>query len=186
MRKLAFIFPVVMLLLLLSPPVSSPAQTQPAGNVSGTVQTEVGATPLEGGSVVNQRTKKTAITSKAGFFSIAAVKGDVLLFTFVGYDRKEYTVAGTSGIVINMTVSTSGLQDVVITAYGINRAKKSLGYSAPTVAGDDVANTQRESFVNGLAGRVPGLSINSTSGAPGASSQIIREVLYLLAVITRH
>ncbi|NCI50443.1 SusC/RagA family TonB-linked outer membrane protein [Sediminibacterium roseum] len=172
MRKLALIFPAVVLLLLFSPPTGLFAQNQ-AGNVSGTVTSETNNEPLEGGTVVNQRTKKTAITSKVGFFSIQAVKGDVLEFTFVGYDKKQFTVENTAAITIKMTPSTSGLQDVVITAYGINRAKKSLGYSTPTVAGEDVSNTQRESFVAGLAGRVPGLSINSTSGAPGASSQII-------------
>ncbi|MGJ1335744.1 hypothetical protein [Sphingobacterium siyangense] len=62
---------------------------------------------------------------------------------------------------------------MVVTAFGVKRDRKTLGYSTPIVAGSDVSETQRESFFQGLQGRVPGLSVNSTSGMPGASAQIV-------------
>lgn len=76
---------------------------------------------------------------------------------------------------INVVLSpdSKALNEVVVTAYGIERESKSLGYSTPKVSGDEVAQTQRETFFGGLQGRVPGLSINPTSGDPGASSQIV-------------
>ena len=62
---------------------------------------------------------------------------------------------------------------MVVTAYGQTRNKRELAYQAPVVKGDEIAQTRRENFINSLAGRVPGLTVTSTSGLPGASAQII-------------
>jgi TonB-linked SusC/RagA family outer membrane protein len=97
----------------------------------------------------------------------------VLTFTYVGFTASNVTISNEAAYSIRLSAAGSQLSDVVVTAHGITRNKKSLGYSTPIVEGDEVTRTQRENFINGLAGRVPGLQVNATSGQPGASSQIV-------------
>jgi ferric enterobactin receptor len=112
-------------------------------------------------------------TNASGQYSIQAKPGDVLVFSYIGLIAQEKTVGTAAVINVALKSDDKSLNEVVVTAYGINREKKSLGYSTPTVKGDEVSDTQRESFFGGLQGRVPGLSINPSSGDPGASSQIV-------------
>ena len=158
---------VVMLLVL---PFSSLFAQE--GTIKGTV-TDANNAPLPGVTVTNQTTQKSTLTNANGNYLIAARSGQVLLFTYVGFTPQKVTV-GSSGVVnVNLVSSDKHMGEVIVTAHGISRQKKSLGYSTPVVSGDEVTQTQRESFINGLAGRVPGLMVNQTSGNPGASSQIV-------------
>ena len=141
--------------------------------VSGTVLDADKKTPMQGVSVKIKGSSKGIQTSAVGFYTLAASKGDVLQFSFVGFATYEVTVGEANLVNVKLTATSGQLNEVVVTAYGISRARKSLGYSTPTVSGEDVSNTERESFVSGLAGRVPGLLVNPTSGNPGASSQIV-------------
>lgn len=142
------------------------------GTIKGTV-TDANNNPLPGVTVTNQTTLKSTLTNANGNYQIAAQTGQVLLFTYVGFTPQKIVTGSGSTVNVKMQSDNKQLGEVVVTAHGISRQKKSLGYSTPTVAGDDVTQTQRESFINGLAGRVPGLLVNSTSGNPGASTQII-------------
>ncbi len=121
---------------------------------------------IKGANVVTQ-------TNAAGLYSIQAKNGDVLVFSYIGFIVQEVPVSAASVINVVLKPDAKSLNEVVVTAYGIERDSKSLGYSTPKVSGDEVSQTQRESFFNGLQGRVPGLSINPTSGDPGASAQIV-------------
>lgn len=141
--------------------------------VSGTVMGAQDNTPLVGVTVQNKTTKQTVLTNAAGIFTIAAEKGQTLVVTYVGFTTQEVKVGDAGIINVKLQSTDKQMGEVVVTAYGINRAKKSLGYSTPTVSGEDVTNTQRENFVSALSGRVPGLLVNATSGDPGASTQII-------------
>lgn len=138
--------------------------------VSGVVRDKNG--PLSGVTVRVIGKSGAAQTNDRGEFTIQASDGDKLRFSIVGHQSKEVTVV-PGKINVTLVEDTGNIEEVVVTAYGITRDKKSLGYSTPIVDGSDVAETQREGFFNGLAGRVPGLSINSTNGAPGASAQIV-------------
>ena len=140
--------------------------------VKGTV-TDANNAALPGVTVTNQTTLKSALTNSNGNYVIGAKPGQVLLFTYVGFTPQKITIGNSNVVSVKLISSDKQLGEVVVTAHGISRAKKSLGYSTPVVAGDDVTQTQRESFINGLAGRVPGLLVNQTSGNPGASTQII-------------
>jgi len=140
--------------------------------VTGRVTSAEDSQPLPGVSVKVKGTSTGTGTKGDGTFSIRASTGDVLVFSFIGANTEERTV-GSGSINVVLSSNTAALNEVVVTAYGVDRDRKSLGYSAPTVKGDDVTQTQRESFFGGLQGRVPGLSINSTSGNPGASAQIV-------------
>jgi TonB-linked SusC/RagA family outer membrane protein len=142
-------------------------------NVSGTVMDNDDNTALRDVTVTVKGTNRATKTNQEGFYNIQASKGQVLVFTFIGYARKELTVG--DGSILNATLSQSdkALSEVVVTAYGIKKEKASLSYSTVEIKGEDIAQTKRENFLNSLAGRVPGATITSTSGAPGASAQII-------------
>jgi len=121
---------------------------------------------VKGANVVTQ-------TNAVGSYAISAKPGDVLVFSYIGLSPKEVTVGTSTTIDVTLNPDAKALNEVVVTAYGIDRDKKSLGYSTPIVKGDEVSATQRNDFFGGLQGRVPGLSINSTNGNPGASAQIV-------------
>jgi ferric enterobactin receptor len=144
------------------------AQERP---VSGTVISDDDNTPLLGVTVTNRNTNKKTQTNNAGYFTIAASKGDVLVLTYVGFARQEFTVGDNNLVNIKMTPSEKTEQ--VVTVYGQRQSKRALGYSAQEVKGDDLAQTRRENFINALAGRVAGVNITPTSGVPGASTSIV-------------
>jgi len=141
--------------------------------VTGKVSSADDGTTIPGVSVKIKGSTIVTQTNAVGMYSIKANKGDILQFSYIGMIGQEKTLGDE--IVVNVVLKTNdnSLSEVVVTAYGIDREKASLGYSAPTVKGDEVTATGRENFINGLAGRVAGLSVNPTSGDPGASSQIV-------------
>jgi len=130
--------------------------------------------PIPGVSVRVKGSTVVSQTNGDGVYSIKALKSDVLTFSYVGYTTLEKSVGSNSTINVSLQSDSKTLGEVTITtAYSVERDKKSIGYSLSKVDGDQVSQTGRENFVNGLAGRVAGLSINPTSGDPGASSQIV-------------
>lgn len=142
-------------------------------NVSGTIIADDDASPLIGVTVTNKSTSKKTQTNPAGYFSIAAEKGQTLMFTYVGYSSKEVEVGDSKTLSIRMISEDKEVGNVVVTAYGIKKNKRDLTYQTITVSGEDIASTKRDNFINSLAGRIPGAMITSTSGMPGASSSII-------------
>lgn len=142
--------------------------------VSGKVTASEDGQPIPGASVKIKGTTTAVQTSPAGMYSIRTKQGDVLQFIYLGRTSEERTVGTATTINVVLREDANALKEVTITtAYNVERDKKSIGYSLTKVDGDEVSQTGRENFVNGLAGRVPGLSINPTSGDPGASSQIV-------------
>jgi TonB-linked SusC/RagA family outer membrane protein len=129
---------------------------------------------LPGVSVTVQGKSTGTTTNAFGKFSISAAKGDILVFSFVGMKTTKLTVSNLNNLKISMEDEASELKEVIVTtAYGQERSNRTLGYSTQTLMGDDIAETQRENLFNALGGRVAGATVNSTSGAPGASSAIV-------------
>ena len=141
--------------------------------VSGTVLAQDDNSPLQGVTVTNNNTNQRTQTNAQGFYNINAEKGHVLIFTYVGYARQEVTVGDDKFVNIKLVTTDASMDQVVVTAYGIRREKKSLSSSVQEIKGEEIAQTRRDNFINSLAGRVPGASINTTSGAPGSSTSII-------------
>jgi len=141
-------------------------------NITGRV-TNASGSALAGVTVQESGKGAQAATNSQGNYKITIPEGASLVFRYVGYQSQEIAVNGRLVVNVVLKENNSSLDEVVVTAMGIERSKKSLGYSTPKVSGDDVSDTQREGFFQGLQGRVPGLSINSTSGMPGASAQIV-------------
>jgi TonB-linked SusC/RagA family outer membrane protein len=138
--------------------------------VSGTVR-DAANRPLEGVTVRNGATS-LGRTNAQGQFTVKARKGQTISFSFVGYQMKSVIVSDNATYNIQMSEESNQLEDVVV-AMDIKRNPRELGFSVQKIGGTDVAETQRENFLNGLEGRVAGATITATSGAPGASSSIV-------------
>ncbi len=141
--------------------------------ITGTVTSASDKIPLPGVSVAVKGTTRGTVTGVDGKFTISAEPKDVLVFSFIGMKTMQYPVASASNIDVALVTDAKSLDEVVVTALGIKQEKKALGYAITEVKGSAVAQTQRENFVNSLAGRVAGVEVTSTSGLPGSSSSIM-------------
>ena len=138
--------------------------------VTGMVQDADG--PLIGASVHVQGTTRGTITDIDGLYAIEANMGEVIEFSYMGYSSQSITVNGT---VINVTLSedTEVLSEVVVTAMGIKRDRKALGYEVGEVKGDDLTKAEGTNVANSLAGRVAGLVVQNTAGGPSGSTRVM-------------
>ena len=141
--------------------------------VTGVVVGDDDNTPLRDVTVMVKGTRIATKTNQVGFYSIPAAPGNVLVFTFIDYGRQEITVGSSSQVNVRMVQSLKQLGEVVVTAYGARQNTRNLSYQAQSVKGDEIAQSQRDNWINGLAGRVAGANITPTSGVPGASTTII-------------
>jgi len=141
--------------------------------VTGVVSDDSGE-PLPGASVVIKGTTQGVITDLDGNYSIS-VPGDasILIFSFVGMETQEVVVGSQSVINVTMVTLSIGLDEVVVTALGLTREKKSLGYSVGEVGSEDLNNVTQENVLNSLAGRVSGVQISSTGASAGSSVSIV-------------
>jgi TonB-linked SusC/RagA family outer membrane protein len=139
--------------------------------ITGRVTDEQGL-PLAGVSVVIKGTALGTSSNTEGRYSIRAATGQVLQFRLLGTAPAERTVGTEDVIDVQLRRVAASLDAVVVTALGQTATQRALGTAQQTVAGADLAQTQRVSFVDALAGRVAGVDVNSSSGVPGASTSI--------------
>ncbi|CAM1341930.1 SusC/RagA family TonB-linked outer membrane protein [Tenacibaculum aestuarii] len=138
--------------------------------ISGTVSDESG--PLPGVTVLKKGTTQGTETDFDGKFSIQAKTGDVLVFSFVGMKTTE-RIIGTSNTINVSMVSDNVLDEVVVTALGIKREEKALGYSTQSVDSKNLTTVRDANIVNSLSGKIAGVNVTSSSGAVGAESRIV-------------
>ncbi|RZM21743.1 MAG: SusC/RagA family TonB-linked outer membrane protein, partial [Pedobacter sp.] len=139
--------------------------------VTGTVTDNAGL-PIPGVSVTEKGTKNGTLTDASGKFTITAASGTVLTFSYVGMAVKEATVGDASTISIVLEDDANQLGEVVVTALGIKREKKSLGYAVQEVKGQTLVEAREPNLVNALSGKVAGLQITRSSNGPMGSSRI--------------
>ena len=149
-----------------------PLVMQAQSPVTGRVLDEKG-NPVAGASVLLKGAKTGTKTDANGNFTITAKPGDVLVISSVSFGTQQTKVKDAGAVTINMVAKDVTMDEVVVTAMDIKRNPRELGYSVQTVKGSEIAETQRENFVNSLQGRVAGLSVTPTTGTAGASSGII-------------
>ncbi len=141
--------------------------------VSGTIRDANG--PLEGVTVREKNGRGTAVSRANGTYTInVAGPNAALVFSSTGYSPQEVSVNGQPAINITLSLSFEQLSDVVVTALGITREKKSLGYSVAEVDGKEMNRVAQENILNGISGKVPGVIINQTGGAGSSVSMVIR------------
>ena len=141
-----------------------------AQQISGTVSDENGV-PLPGATVVVEGTSTGVSTDFDGNYSIDASQGDVLVFSYVGYQSQSVSVGASSTVDVSLEPD-SLLDEVVVTALGLTRAKKSLGYSVSEISSEQVNTIKDHNLANALVGKVAGINITQ-SGTIGAGSRIV-------------
>jgi TonB-linked SusC/RagA family outer membrane protein len=144
--------------------------------ITGTVTSSVeGEGTIPGVSVFVQGTTIGANTDVNGKFSLAVPQNaTTLIFTYIGMKRQEVAIAGRTVINVTMEPDLLGLNEVVVTALGITREKKSLGYATQQVTGDAISTVKTDNFVNSLSGKIAGVNIKTNGNMGGSTNIIIR------------
>lgn len=141
--------------------------------ITGTVKDEEGI-PLIGVNVLVKGTSKGAQTDFDGNYSVAASNGDVLVFSYVGFKTTEQIVGNNTEINLVLLADAALLEEVVVTALGISREKKSLGYATQEVSGEELDKANRGNLTNAMSGKVAGVQIRRNTSLGGSSNVIIR------------
>jgi len=140
--------------------------------ITGTVLGADGI-PLVGVSVTVAGSTHGTTTDALGHFTLDANTGDVLVFSSVGFDISKVTVGSASELHITLQKGDHSMNEVVVTALGIKREARSLGYSDQQVSGADVIKADAPDISTGLIGKAAGLSVTEPNGVEGSSSRIV-------------
>jgi TonB-linked SusC/RagA family outer membrane protein len=141
-------------------------------SVSGTVRDE-NAAPLPGVNIIVKGSSVGTITDTNGTFQISVPDNNTtLVFSFIGYSEQEVSVNGRSTIDINMALDVKALDEVVVTALGIERSSKSLGYATSKVSAEQISTNRTPNWMNGLTGKIAGVAVTSLGTGPGGTSKV--------------
>ncbi|WP_353124829.1 SusC/RagA family TonB-linked outer membrane protein [Parapedobacter pyrenivorans] len=150
------------------------AQAQGQVNVSGVVSGPDG-NPIAGVTVSLEGTNSAVATDDAGRYTLNNVASSgTLVFQAVGYETTSIMIGGKTTINIELIPGQEALDEVVVTALGIKREERSLGYSVGKVDGAELSRVANENVLSGMAGKVPGVAISSTGGTGSSVSMVIR------------
>lgn len=170
--KIIFLQAIIFFLLI----TATFAQTSPAVIIKGTV-TDAAKNPLTGVSVSIKGAKVGTSTDANGNFSLSANPSSTLIFSYVGYQPTEIVAGSQSVINVQLQTASGQLKDVVVTALGITKERRSLGYSVSVVKGSTLTEARENSFVTGLEGKIAGVNVSGVATGPnGASNVIIRGI----------
>ena len=141
--------------------------------VTGRVTDEKGA-DVVGASVTIKGTTRGTTTDASGKYRVSVTDGNsILVFSYIGYNRKEVTVGNKSVIDVSLEPGNAVLDEVVVTALGVTKDTRKIGYAVTTVNSDVLTKARETNIGNSLAGRVAGLNVKGTSGGPGGTSKIL-------------
>ena len=141
--------------------------------VTGIATSAEDGSPMPAVAVAVQGTGRGTTTDLDGAYSISVPSNGTLVFSFLGYDDAVVPVNGRTTINVALQPGAILVDDVVITALGISKAEKAIGYAATTIKADDIISARTTNAADALAGKVAGVQIQQTSTDPGASSFII-------------
>jgi TonB-linked SusC/RagA family outer membrane protein len=139
--------------------------------VKGKIVDETGL-PVIGASVKIKNAQGGATTDANGLFSLSVPENAILVISYISYTTQEIPVAGKTVLNISLKPSANELNEVVVTALGITKDQKTLGYSVTKVGGENMDKARESNIANSLSGRVAGLSVGGTTGGPGASARL--------------
>jgi TonB-linked SusC/RagA family outer membrane protein len=129
--------------------------------------------PVVGATITVRGQSVSTQTNEAGEFTIAAATGNTLIVSSVGYGTKEISVGTDNNISVSLAEQSRELSEVVVTAGGVRREVRTLGYSAPTIRNEELTRARERSVLNSLQGKVAGVNITSSSGGVGSSTRIV-------------
>ncbi|RZT96549.1 TonB-linked SusC/RagA family outer membrane protein [Ancylomarina subtilis] len=167
MKKIIGLF--VFLLL-----VGTQIVTAQSKQISGTVTSADDGLGMPGVSVVVKGTTIGASTDIDGKYSLEASASDVLVFSFVGMVTQEITVGNKTVVNVVLETESIGMDEVVVTALGVTREKKALGYAVQEVGADDLNQVQQSDALSALSGKVSGVQVSASSNFAGSKRILIR------------
>ena len=143
-------------------------------NIRGVVRDQADGNPLPGVTISDKTRKVLGVTNNDGVFNLSVPQGAELTFNMLGYTpQKKAYQSDQKDVIILMSSNTSDLEEVVVTALGIKREEKSLGYSTTTVKGEDLTKALSNNWTDALSGKVAGLNLVRSNGGPAGSNKII-------------
>ncbi|MBC3788276.1 SusC/RagA family TonB-linked outer membrane protein [Spirosoma utsteinense] len=142
--------------------------------VNGTITTAGDGSVLPGVNVSVKGTTIGTLTNENGQYNLRInPENAVLVFSYIGYEKQEVAVSSRTTINVALKTDDKTLNEVVVTALGISRDKKALGYATQSVNAEQIVQNRQPNVVNALQGKVAGVTISSTGGAPGQGARIL-------------
>ncbi|GAB2776069.1 SusC/RagA family TonB-linked outer membrane protein [Rhabdobacter roseus] len=139
--------------------------------VTGRVTAEDGSV-LPGVNIALKGTTRGTSTSGEGTYSLQVPTGGTLVFSFIGFVSQEIAVGNQTEINVTLANDINQLQEVVVTALGIRREEKSIGYAAQTIQGTELSEVRETNVANSLTGKLAGVQVGTNSGAMGGSVKV--------------
>ena len=142
--------------------------------ITGTVTSAEDGTTLPGVNVVVQGTNIGTVTNLDGEYSIdVPADAEALVFSFVGMMNKTVPIGSSSVIDVALEAGFEAMEEVVVTALGISREKKALGYAVTEVGGEELATVKETNVINSLSGRVAGVVLTQSPSGPGGGTRVV-------------
>lgn len=147
-------------------------QAQQTKKVTGTVVDSTGE-PVIGATVAQTGTTNGTVTDIDGNFTLSVPANATITISYIGFETQVVTVGAQSNITVTLKDDSQALDEVVVTALGIKREKKALGYAMQEVKGDELLAARENNLANALSGKVSGVQIIRSSNGPAGSSKIL-------------
>lgn len=142
-------------------------------SITGTIISSDGTEPIPGVSVLVKGTNVGTVSDLDGNYAVNAPSGsETLVFSYIGLTRKEVAIGGRTLIDVTMDPDISSLNEVVVTAIGIEREKKALGYAVSEIGGEDISQRSEPDLIRSLNGKVAGVMIQGAGGVTGGNTNI--------------
>jgi len=144
-------------------------------NISGKVTVSETEEPLAGVSIRVAGSAIGTITDKDGEYTMSVPDdAEVLIFSYVGYISKEVKINGRSTINIELDVDVTALSEIVVTALGIEKEEKSIGYSVQKIDNDDLTNNNSSNWINALNGKISGMYLTKSTSITSSTRVVLR------------
>lgn len=140
--------------------------------ITGKVTDAVDGAPLNGSTIKIKGTSKATSTNQNGSFTINAAKDQTLVISNIGYADQEVRIGDETSLTIKLARQENTINEVVVTAVGITRSEKALGYAVAKVNPDDLVQKSEPDLLKSMQGKVAGVDIRSSQGTPGAATRI--------------
>ncbi|MFT5243430.1 MAG: TonB-linked SusC/RagA family outer membrane protein [Glaciecola sp.] len=141
--------------------------------IKGTVTSKTDGAPIPGVSILVKGTTNGTQTDFDGNYSLTASVGDIIVFSYIGMMTTDVAVQDSNTINVQLKEDAQALNEVVITALGIKKERKTLTYSAQDVKGDDLTRVKQSNPINSLSGKSAGLTITRSSSGAGGSAKVV-------------
>lgn len=141
-------------------------------SISGTV-TDISGEPLLGASIMEKGTTKGVTTDYNGYFTMQVARGATISVSYLGFVTQDIAIGNKTTFQIKMEEDAQALGEVVVTALGIKREAKALGYAVSEVRGDAITAGREGNAITSLSGKLAGVDISTTSGGPSGSTRVI-------------